>query len=251
MDHSKTLARFDLAAALRHAVDLLSQSSNAQDLCRRVTHAEIFSGFCRGAAIYLLDQRSNLVQVASYGGAIADDSQVQISAWDGGFLSDGIRSRLVTFEPGSQELRACLPIEVAGVVNGAVLMSFSPETPKVELDRADTRVLANLVGLFMDNKGSTFTKAASSQPSGNESEDAAVQELTTRQVQILHYVADGLTNAEISKHVLLSESTVRQETIRIFRVLKCHTRSEAIVKARASGIIARVPNVNAPVLDPA
>ncbi|MFM2031206.1 MAG: hypothetical protein RI927_826, partial [Actinomycetota bacterium] len=74
-------------------------------------------------------------------------------------------------------------------------------------------------------------------------EYGAVQELTTRQLRVLNLVADGLTNSEIAKLVLLSESTVRQETIRIFRILKCHTRSEAIVKARASGIIPSVQRV--------
>jgi DNA-binding NarL/FixJ family response regulator len=95
----------------------------------------------------------------------------------------------------------------------------------------------------MDGKGLSLRPNQQQTGGTSEDENLPVQELTTRQVQIIHYIADGLTNAEISKHVLLSESTVRQETIRIFRVLKCHTRSEAIVKARASGIIARVQKI--------
>jgi DNA-binding NarL/FixJ family response regulator len=106
-----------------------------------------------------------------------------------------------------------------------------------------TSMLSSLGGLFMDGKGLTLRGSQQPAPSPSEDENLPVQELTTRQVQIIHFIADGLTNAEIAKHVLLSESTVRQETIRIFRILKCHTRSEAIVKARASGIIARVQKI--------
>lgn len=243
MSKAPTLETFDLVAAIRHAIELLAQSANAQDLCRRITHADIFEGLCRGVAIYLLDQKSSLVQVASYG-SVPEDSEFQISAWDDNFLSTGIRSRQVSFEINKDALRVCLPIEITGVVTGALLFTFVPEAPVANVNRDDTRLLANLLGLFMDNKGVTFNKSASSPAAETDPSEISIQELTTRQVQILHYVADGLTNAEISKHVLLSESTVRQETIRIFRILKCHTRSEAIVKARANGIIARVPKAS-------
>jgi DNA-binding NarL/FixJ family response regulator len=104
-------------------------------------------------------------------------------------------------------------------------------------------MLSSLGGLFMDGKGLSLRPSQQHAAAANDDDNLPVQELTTRQVQIIHYIADGLTNAEIAKHVLLSESTVRQETIRIFRILKCHTRSEAIVKARASGIIARVQKI--------
>lgn len=243
MNSTQEISKFDLVQALRGAVDLLAQSSNAQDLCRRVTHAEVFNGLCRGVAIYLLDQRSSLVQVAGYG-SVPEDSQIQISAWDESFLSKGVRSRQTTFEKTADEMRVCLPVEVAGVVTGALQLSFAKEIPITSMNRDDTKLLANLVGLFMDTKGVTFGQRTTTPTPVPAPDEIAVQELTTRQVQILHFVADGLTNAEISKLVLLSESTVRQETIRIFRILKCHTRSEAIVKARANGIIARVPKVN-------
>ena len=238
-----TAKKLDAFAALKAVVRLLSQSANAQDFCRRATHAEFFKGMCRGVAIYLLDQRSALVQVAGYGIA-AEDPQSEISAWDENFLSTGVRSRNCTYEYAEQAIRVCLPIEVNGVVTGATLFAFSTDYQTSEADGESTRLLSNLVGLFMDNKGVSFGKKPATTVAEVDPDEISVQELTTRQVQILNYVADGLTNAEISKHVLLSESTVRQETIRIFRILKCHTRSEAIVKARANGIIARVPRVS-------
>jgi DNA-binding CsgD family transcriptional regulator len=243
MTATQTTTKFDTYQALRTAVSLLSDSANAQDLCRRVTHTEHFKGMCRGVAIYLLDQKSALVQVAGYGD-VPEDSQTQISAWDDNFIATSVRSRSVSYEMGAASIHSCLPIEVAGVITGVMYFTFSTEYEKPNPDRDDTKMLANLAGLFMDTKGVSFTPRVGSPIAAAASEEISVQELTTRQVQILHYVADGLTNAEISKHVLLSESTVRQETIRIFRILKCHTRSEAIVKARATGIIARVPKVS-------
>lgn len=242
MSATRTVGTFNSYAALKAAVDMLSNSANAQDLCRRLTHSEYFKGMCRGVAIYLLDQKSSLVQVAGYGD-IPEEPQAQLSAWDDSFLATGIRARKITHEFETDVTRACLPVEVAGVVTGAMLFTMSPNHEPDDPSHEDSKLLANLAGLFMDTKGLTFAPRVGSAIAAAEPEEVAVQELTTLQVKILHYVADGLTNAEISKHVLLSESTVRQETIRIFRILKCHTRSEAIVKARAMGIIARVPKV--------
>jgi len=232
-------ASLDKHYALRMAVRILSESANAQDLCRRATHNEFFKGMCRGIAIYLLDQKSSLVQVAGYGD-IPDDSQAQISAWDDNFLASSVRSRSVSYETLEHSTRACLPIELNGVITDVMLFAFSGDYERAYPDKGDAALLSNLAGLFMDTKGVAFAPKAGTPVASPVSDEISVQELTTRQVTILQYVADGLTNAEISKHVLLSESTVRQETIRIFRILKCHTRSEAIVKARASGIIARV-----------
>ncbi len=249
MTATHKLGTFDRHLALKMAVRLLSESANAQDLCRRATHSEYFKGMCRGVAIYLLDQKSTLVQVAAYGN-VPDDSQAAIAAWDDNFLASSLRSRSIGYELSENGINACLPIETAGVVAGAMLFSYSPDYKPSHPDREGSALLSNLAGLFMDTKGITFTPRLATPAATTSSDEVAAQELTTRQVSILHYVADGLTNAEISKHVLLSESTVRQETIRIFRILKCHTRSEAIVKARAMGIIARVPKVSELSIEP-
>jgi DNA-binding CsgD family transcriptional regulator len=230
--------------AVKHAITVLSQSSNAQDLCRRIAHAEFMDGFCQGVAVYLLDQRSYLVEVAAYGRSF-DFGTTEISAWDDSLLARAIRSRKIVVDTEAESTLFALPIELAGVTTGAFLFTLSAKVPSPIFTKETTSMLSSLGGLFMDNKGLSLRPTPASGGLTPQDEVLPVQELTTRQVQIIHYMADGLTNAEIAKLVLLSESTVRQETIRIFRILKCHTRSEAIVKARASGIIARVPKFNA------
>jgi DNA-binding NarL/FixJ family response regulator len=65
------------------------------------------------------------------------------------------------------------------------------------------------------------------------------EDLTTRQIQIIELMAEGLVNVEIAGQLLLSESTIRQETVRIYRALGVPNRAEASKKARALGIIGR------------
>jgi DNA-binding CsgD family transcriptional regulator len=52
-------------------------------------------------------------------------------------------------------------------------------------------------------------------------------QLTDRQLLILRLVSQGHTNASISELLTYSESTVRQETIKIFTKLHCTGREEA------------------------
>jgi DNA-binding NarL/FixJ family response regulator len=68
-----------------------------------------------------------------------------------------------------------------------------------------------------------------------------IDELTGRQLQILDFMADGLTNVEISRKLLLSESTIRQESVRIYRTLETDNRQDAVSKGRAAGLIAKLP----------
>jgi DNA-binding CsgD family transcriptional regulator len=225
--------------AVQTGIEILSQSKNAQDLCRRIAHAEFMDGFCHGVAAYLLDQRSMLVEVASYGRTV-DFSHAGISTWDENVMSRAVRSRKIVEEQSKDLTLYALPIELAGVTTGAFLFTLAKKVPNPVFSKQVTSMLASLGGLFMDTKGLSLKDSPATQRQDDLTSNA-VQELTSRQLRILSLVAEGLTNAAIAKVVLLSESTVRQETIRIFRVLNCHSRTEAIVKARAIGLLERVP----------
>ena len=51
--------------------------------------------------------------------------------------------------------------------------------------------------------------------------------LTERQYQILELMSQGKTNLAISQILGFSESTIRQESIRIYEKLRCDGRKEA------------------------
>ena len=67
--------------------------------------------------------------------------------------------------------------------------------------------------------------------------EANPDDLTPRQLRVLAFMSEGLTNAEIAKEIMLSESAIRQETVKIYRALGVKSRGEASKKARALGII--------------
>lgn len=60
--------------------------------------------------------------------------------------------------------------------------------------------------------------------------------LSPRQMRILDLMAQSYTNPQIAKDLGFSESTVRQETMRIYQILQVSGRKEAIQEARRRNI---------------
>ncbi|MEL6711160.1 MAG: response regulator transcription factor [Pseudomonadota bacterium] len=58
-----------------------------------------------------------------------------------------------------------------------------------------------------------------------------IQPLNAQQRQILHYVAHGMSNKEISRATYLAEGTVKNHLIRIFDYLGVTNRTQAALKA--------------------
>jgi DNA-binding NarL/FixJ family response regulator len=65
--------------------------------------------------------------------------------------------------------------------------------------------------------------------------DFAADILTPRQSFILESMAEGLTNSQIAQRINFSESTVRLESMVIYRHFGVHSRLEAVSVARAVG----------------
>jgi len=61
-------------------------------------------------------------------------------------------------------------------------------------------------------------------------------ELTEREREVLHLIAQGLTNAAIAERLFLSPKTVRNHVSNIFDKLQVAGRAEAIVRARDAGL---------------
>jgi DNA-binding NarL/FixJ family response regulator len=67
----------------------------------------------------------------------------------------------------------------------------------------------------------------------------ALEELTARELEMLVYVARGLSNAEIAKAAFVSETTVKTHVARILSKLRLRDRVQAVVFAYENGVVAR------------
>ena len=66
-------------------------------------------------------------------------------------------------------------------------------------------------------------------------------ELTDRQLRVLRYLVAGLTNPQIAQRIGFSDSTVRQETMAIYRFLEVMNRREAAQVAVERHLVERQP----------
>ncbi|AKN70359.1 LuxR family transcriptional regulator [Streptomyces sp. PBH53] len=63
--------------------------------------------------------------------------------------------------------------------------------------------------------------------------------LTDREIEVLGAVADGLTNAEIGRRLVIGEATVKTHLLRLFAKLDVNDRTRAVVVAMERGLLRR------------
>lgn len=161
------------------------------------------------------------------------------------------------------EPMAVWPLSLPSQRVGAVQFTFTT-SPEEELLRADVTGVSAVLALYLslltsiattpdkavaslerDDRNGGYPVTGLSLVEGIVPEDGAAHAsrrpapgtLSDRQLRILGLMAKGLTNSQISKRVGFSESTVRQETMAIYRYFGVGGRREAVRLAGMRGML--------------
>lgn len=165
-------------------------------------------------------------------------SWVVACVWGGASGLDQLREgctivRMRSEDPGVL-VHLCIPLCPTSPDQEFVACSFTASSPEEAL-----RLGAQLTLLTSIASGSHARGDGTSWP--RESSDDELVALTTRQLEILQGMAEGMTNRQIAARICFSESTVRLESMAIYRHFGVHSRTHAVTAARASGLIGEYP----------
>lgn len=72
---------------------------------------------------------------------------------------------------------------------------------------------------------------------GGETAVSPLEPLDTEEIQILHLLADGASNADIAQVLYLSNTSVKRKLSRIFSKMNVQTRAQAAAEAVRRGVI--------------
>ena len=214
--------------------DLAIASDSYEQLCQRIVHEEITQGLISGAHLYSVDSNLDMELQVSYG-KTTEQVQPIVSAWGDSPLSKCIVGKKMQFEAGNEASHLALPLAKSSVPVGAMLLVMGPEMATPPMSEPVAHLLSKLGAFFVEVRPRLSLQARAN---GNGHHHKPEQ-LTTRQIQIVQLIGASLTNGQIGKELSLSESTIRQETIKIYKAMGVSGRSEAVVAAKKLGLVSK------------
>jgi DNA-binding CsgD family transcriptional regulator len=212
--------------------DLAIASDSYEQLCQRIVHEEITEGLISGAHLYSVDSNLDMELQVSYG-KTTDQVQPVVSAWGTSPLSKCIVGKKMQFEAGKEASHLALPLAKSSVPVGAMLLVMGPQMGTPPISEPVAHLLSKLGAFFIEVRPRLSLQARAN---GNGHHHKPEQ-LTTRQIQIVQLIGASLTNGQIGKELSLSESTIRQETIKIYKAMGVSGRDEAVAAAKKLGLV--------------
>ena len=235
----------------------LVSNPNWNDLARLIVLRLFDSWGCTAAALFVPASNGSLALEASYGYGDEALAALRVISRDvDSVLTPAMRGDEVIWLPDPIDvsgaagdlalgLAGCqamvvVPISRLGIPERALVLSFTeplPANPASEPFVVAVKSLLELTGSGNETSSHGTGNSGASTPVGHPTSAADV-DLSQRQQRILTLLALEKTNRSIAAELGFSESTIRQETLRLYRTLGVNSRSDAVRVARAIGLLA-------------
>lgn len=214
---------------LARILDFIIHCDSLETLCQSFVFSEVHQGHCQGAHLYSINNNSDLYKEASYGQS-HEVLTNKVSGWDDSHVARAIRTKKPEFGAVKGKTLLALPLVRQEIPNGCLVLVLSANLQEPQIPQFVFEVISKALGFFVEVKPKSSASPSKRNSTGPTS-------LTARQVLILNLIQNGYSNNLMAKDLNLSESTIRQETIRIYKALDVSGRAEAVEKAQASGLI--------------
>jgi LuxR family maltose regulon positive regulatory protein len=165
--------------------------------------------------------------------------QVETKGWQDERLKAMVLQAVALFTSGNKD-RA---LEVLGEAltlaepNGFMRVFLDEGVPMFQLLSAAAArgMMPNYAGKLL--AAFEAEKQKNMDPSPRMSAQLLVEPLSPRELEVLHLIAQGLSNDEIGKRLFLALDTVKGHNRRIYDKLQVQRRTEAVARARELGLL--------------
>ena len=224
--------------SVNSVLDALVRSASLPEFCRAIVHSDFTQNHVQGCQIFSLTPDSKLIEISGYGLRHLNP-ETSLTAWDNDPISLCIRSKDYELAPAADETNngvLAIPLLKEGIPIGALALVLEPKGKALPIHERLIPILGKLGTYCLNAFPATSNR---SHPGLHSTSEQNGEDLSSRQIKILELMADGKVNVEIARELMLSESTIRQETVRIYRSLGVPNRADASKKGRALGLIKR------------
>jgi DNA-binding CsgD family transcriptional regulator len=193
-------------------IEVIVRARTIYDLCRLLIHDVQLAGEIASAHFYYLNSNLEFSLISGYGESNpALDAQAVFG--DDSPASKGVQEMKPVLVKGpTKSIFATLPLQRFGIPFGSCVLTLRPKkTSKITSER----VLAQfsiVASRFLE--GSLGSRELAIH--GNAHGEGV---LSSRQIEILNLMAKGQSNPQIARHLNVSDSTVRHETMKIYKTL--------------------------------
>jgi len=227
-------------------------TNNSHEFCKQLVHKVMRKYSPVGALIGLVGNDSKCRAVGKFGeweidsGATFDlqrNSPITHALRSGNEIRIDSTRALTTLYPeadstlpGAQSY-IYSPFESTTRAVGFIGIGFTRELETKAVNHFEIQMVtiaAEYVSLSARRSEIAPLKHGNSTPHGFETQASS---LSSRQLEILQQMSEGKTNIQIARHLNLSESSIKQESVKIFRMLAVSNRLDATETAKRNGLI--------------
>lgn len=209
-------------------VEVVVSSLSPAELCQRLVHGTSMAKFVQGFHMFRLSNDAQAVPWNGYG-LRPSWAEFPASVWEELPHCEAIRSTSLVSDSREGLHTLSLPVLANGVPGGAaVLVSSHNDISRISVDV--TTLLSRLLVI-------AFRPSWSGEVIRPQRSSAEPLELSVRQLEVLKRMSKGRTNRQIASELHVSESTVRHESMRIYKALDVTSRIAAVEAARREGIL--------------
>lgn len=239
----------DLLDLMTSMLKFESKGISASEFARALVHNVLSKLDAQTALVCQLDFDSNIRFVGRYGfDSKSFHGEQTLSVWDDCVIPKALREQQIVVIGNRQDFESdftsgfsggwpgesfvAIPLIRDGQAIGAIGISFSsnlcPEVTDLQYWQT-LQLVAEAHFLSVWKKGSNSPAASMS--------FTEPEALSERQLRILNLLSAGKTNREIANELILSESSIKQETMRIFAALGVANRKQAAAQAANFGLV--------------